>query len=214
MTYLEVVNKVLLRLREKEVQSVSSTPYSLLIGDLVNDVKDEIESAWNWNALRTTFRVNTTANIINYALLEAVHGSRLLNAWNDTAKIELKQMSTHDAEEKFLTSRTPGTPDSFNFNGADRYGNLLVDVWPIPDGVHALTFNMIVPQGTLTSDTEDIKIPIRPLIEGSVARAIRERGEDGGLEPTYAEMRYERSLADALAHDAALHPDEVDWYAE
>jgi hypothetical protein len=52
MTYLDLVNNVLRRLRETEVASVQSTAYSKLIGDIVNDAKDLVENSWDWSALR------------------------------------------------------------------------------------------------------------------------------------------------------------------
>ena len=39
MTYLQLVNSVLRRLRENEVDTVAETSYSALIGDFVNDAK-------------------------------------------------------------------------------------------------------------------------------------------------------------------------------
>ena len=47
-TYLDVVNNVLRRLREPTVQSVDDTPYSSMIGVLVNDAKREVEDATEW----------------------------------------------------------------------------------------------------------------------------------------------------------------------
>ena len=42
MTYLELVNDVLTRLRETNVSTVSETNYSALIGKFVNDAKRQI----------------------------------------------------------------------------------------------------------------------------------------------------------------------------
>jgi len=53
MTYLELVNNVLRRLRETEVTTVQSTAYSKLIGDIVNDAKRLVEDAWDWKVLNT-----------------------------------------------------------------------------------------------------------------------------------------------------------------
>ena len=39
MTYLNLVNSVLRRLREDEVTSVSNTTYGAMVGDFVNDAK-------------------------------------------------------------------------------------------------------------------------------------------------------------------------------
>ena len=51
MTYLELVNDVLIRLREAEVETVSQTDYSKLIGKFVNDAKRQVEDAYSWNVL-------------------------------------------------------------------------------------------------------------------------------------------------------------------
>ena len=47
MTYLEIVNRVLRRLREQQVDSLTANSYSTLIADLVNEVKRDIENSWN-----------------------------------------------------------------------------------------------------------------------------------------------------------------------
>ena len=46
MTYLEMVNDVLVRLREPVVTTVSETTYSALIGKFVNDAKRQIEDTF------------------------------------------------------------------------------------------------------------------------------------------------------------------------
>ena len=46
MTYLDLVNNVLRRLRETEVSTVAANSYSKLVGDLINDAKDLVENAW------------------------------------------------------------------------------------------------------------------------------------------------------------------------
>ena len=209
-----MVNIVLRRMREREVNTVDSTAYSKLIGDLVNDVKSEVESTWNWDSLRNTATISTIPSLLNYVLEDVIQGSRLVNAWNDTDKRQLSQMSTRLAEERFLTQRNPSNPLFFSFNGTNDSGFLQVDVWPIPNAVYSLTFNFIVPQNELTLNEEVIRVPWRPIVEGTVSRAIQERGEDGGTTFEAAMNRYERALSDAIAFDASLHPDETIWYVE
>ena len=68
MTYLEIVNNILRRLRERTVSTVNETVYSTLIGVLVNDAKSEVENAWNWSALRNTLTLTTSSGIFNYEL--------------------------------------------------------------------------------------------------------------------------------------------------
>lgn len=209
-----MVNIVLRRMREREVNTVDSTAYSKLIGDLINDVKSEVESTWNWDSLRNTATISTIPSLLNYVLEDVIQGSRLVNAWNDTDKRQLSQMSTRLAEERFLTQRNPSNPLFFSFNGTNDSGFLQVDVWPIPNAVYSLTFNFIVPQNELTLNEEVIRVPWRPIVEGTVSRAIQERGEDGGTTFEAAMNRYERALSDAIAFDASLHPDETIWYVE
>ena len=45
MTYLQLVNSVLRRLREDEVDTVDQNSYSKLIGEYVNDAKRAVEDA-------------------------------------------------------------------------------------------------------------------------------------------------------------------------
>ena len=61
MTYLEMVNDVLARLRETSVSTVNQTPYSTLIGKFVNDSKRQIEDAYKWNVLATSITLTTSA---------------------------------------------------------------------------------------------------------------------------------------------------------
>jgi len=65
-TYLQLVNDVLVRLREAQVSSVAQTSYSALIGALVNDAKREVEDAWQWSALLDYLTFNCIANITSY----------------------------------------------------------------------------------------------------------------------------------------------------
>ena len=68
MTYLELVNDVLVRLRESTVTTVGETTYSSLIGKFVNDAKRQIEDSFNWNVLSTTVTITTVANTSSYSI--------------------------------------------------------------------------------------------------------------------------------------------------
>ena len=46
MTYLNLVNNVLRRLREDVVTTVTNNTYSTMVGDFVNDAKELVETAW------------------------------------------------------------------------------------------------------------------------------------------------------------------------
>src|SRR5688500_6188504 len=61
MTFLQAINKVLIGLREAQVADVDALPYTVLIGQLVNEAKTDIEDLGPWQALRTTVNKNTVA---------------------------------------------------------------------------------------------------------------------------------------------------------
>ena len=84
MTYLELINDVLVRLREKEVTSVTADSYTKLIGKYVNDIKTQVENAYNWNALTNTITVATEANVYNYVLTGAGQQFKVMDVINDT----------------------------------------------------------------------------------------------------------------------------------
>lgn len=65
-TYLQLVNDVLVRLRESQISTVSQTPYSTLIGALVNDAKREVEDSWQWSHLLDYLTWNCISGISSY----------------------------------------------------------------------------------------------------------------------------------------------------
>lgn len=65
-TYLQLVNDVLVRLRESAVTTVTQTSYSTLIGALVNDAKKEVEDAWQWSQLLDYLTFSTITGITSY----------------------------------------------------------------------------------------------------------------------------------------------------
>ena len=211
MTYLEIVNKVLRRLREPTVASVSENSYSALIGELVNVSKREIEDSWNWAALRTTLTATTAPDLFNYVLRGAGTRFRVLEIINDTDNFFMQPRDGKWFESNLLmVPVTKGSPLYYNFNGVTTYGDTQVDVFPVPNGVYTLRFNVVMPQDDLTTDTEVVQIPYQLPSEGVLARAIAERGEDGGNQDQ--EMRYRNMLADLISIENGHRVEETTWY--
>ena len=211
MTYLEIVNKVLIRLRENEVTSVQDSPYSKLIGEFVNVVKREVEDTYNWSALRTTIVATTVPEVYSYTLVGSTTRSKVFDVFNNTGDYALKYQTTTWFDKAFLTGNADnGEPQYWNFNGVSDNGDQIVDLFPIPDGAYDVRFNIYAPQVDLVEDTDVIKIPYQLIIEGVLARAISERGDDGGY--TEQEGRYNRILSDYIAIESANRPDETIWY--
>lgn len=214
MTYLQLINEVLARLREKEVTSVTADSYTKLIGKYVNDIKTQAENAYNWNALTHTLTVNTVANTYNYVLTDVGTQFKVMDVINDTGNWVLKYATTEQMNRWFLVDDAQkGSPQYYNFNGTQN-GDVLVDLYPVPNAVQAVRFNLFVPQAKLTNNSDVLLIPAEPIILGAYAKAIVERGEDAGMQSSEAWQLYRSALADAIAIESGQFPNELTWYAE
>lgn len=216
MTYLELVNEVLKRLREDEVTSVGDTNYSKLIGAYVNDAKMDVENAYSWNALSDTLTVNTVTGIFNYALVGSGQRFEVIDVWNNNSgkKYFLKK-SPVSRMTYLLLGQNPdrNSPTEFCFNGEDTNGDTQVDLYPIPDGAYQLFFNICKPQAELTADNTRILVPSLPVIMGAYAKALAERGEDAGIGSADAMAMYNKTLGDAIAIESNRYVEESNWSA-
>jgi hypothetical protein len=212
MNYIQLVNAVLRRLRETEVSSVSDNAYSKLIGDFVNDAKRNVEDAYNWNSLSDTLTAVTADGIFNYVLVGSGQRFRVIDVLNDTSDIEVLGASTRWMNQQFLLNPThKGTPSYYNFNGVDSNGDTQVDLFPIPNGVYNVRFNVILPQPLLSADADLLLVPYEPVIFLAYAKALAERGEDGGLPSSEAYGLYKTSLADAISLESGRYGEESAW---
>lgn len=213
-TYLETVNNVLRRLREPTVASVNETNYSAMIGVLVNDAKREVEDALDWNSLSSTITVNTVSDIFNYTLTGAGTRFRVIDILNDTSNVVVRQVPANWMNKQFLLSTpTSDTPIYYSFNGVDNNDDTQVDLYPVPDGVYTLRFNLIIPQAELSSDNTRILVPAHLIAMLAYAKAIAERGEDGGNLSSEAYALYKNALANEVAIERNRYEDEMSWVA-
>jgi hypothetical protein len=212
-TYLELVNETLVRLREPEVTAVTDNAYSKLIGRFINDAKRQVEDAYTWNALSETLTVTTSANLFNYVLTGIGQRFKVIDVINSQSDWFLNYETTRKMDELFLNSGTVlvGAPDRYNFNGVDNNGDTQVDLYPIPDGVYDIYFNVIKPQAEFTAASTQIKVPSEPVIFLAYAKALNERGEDNGLNSVEAYDLYRQSLSDHIAAEANRYPEELIW---
>jgi hypothetical protein len=213
MTYLDLVNNVLRRMREDEVSSVTSTTYSKMVGDFVNDAKKIVEDSWDWSALRNTLTVETSEGVFNYVLTGSQNKVKVLDVINDTSNVFMRYNTQHWFNDKYLNHNPPsGSPEYYTYNGVSSKGDTQVDIYPKPDGVYTIRFNCILRNAELSADTDTLAIPSQPVIHLAVALLARERGETGGTSaPEYFGIA-DKYLSDAIALDAQKHPEEVIWY--
>jgi hypothetical protein len=214
MQYIQLVNSVLRRLRETEVSSVADNSYSKMIGEFVNDAKRQVEDSYSWNALSDTLSAVTATDIFNYVLVGSGQRFRIIDVINDTDDFFLKYQTTNEMNRLFLmTSSEKGSPRYYNFNGVNANGDTQVDLYPIPNGVYNVRFNIIKPQLPLDTDASRLLVPHEPVIFNACARAFAERGEDGGIASNEMYALYNQSLADAIAIESSRYLEESEWMA-
>ena len=210
MTYIEIVNSVLVRLREEKVDTVEENEYSSLIGQLVNVAKRDVENSYNWEALRNTIHLITAVDTFHYELLNTTTDARTIDAYNYTNKNWLNTKTSEWMDKMFAPADVPtGSPQAYAWNGVTDTGNLEVDLYPIPDKIEKLRFNMTVPQKDLVLDGDKLYVSSMLVIENTLARAIEERGEDGGS--SNQQQRYQSLLADAISMESSRKPMETIW---
>ena len=210
MTYLNIMNNVLRRLREEEVTSVNNSTYSKMVGDFINDAKSIVEQANDWSGLRKTLVIPTTASDNLYTLADSANLVKVMSVINDTQNCFMEYQTKDWFNDKlYISDPVEGAPKYYTFNGLDSNGDTQVLVNPTPDGVYSLRFNVVQRQDELTSDSDTLLIPAQPVIHYAVALLARERGETGGTSTVEYFGIADKYLSDAIAIDAAKHPEEM-----
>src|SRR3972149_7751985 len=205
-TALSVVNSVLRRLRESTVTDFTET-YTGLILDLVNETKRECEDAWRWTSLCQTLTLNTISGTQDYVLTGSSNRWQFTDRENrifdSTNKSYIYPLSADLMEEyKWTTTTTNGQPTNYSIRGISGQDSK-ISLWPIPDGAYVLKIPVYLPQEDLVSTNTTIIIPDLPIILGTWARAISERGEDQGFKTIDQYILYQNSLSYHIALDAA-----------
>jgi len=214
MTFLELVNDVLIRLREPTVTTVTLNSYSTLIGRFVNDAKRQIEDAFSWNVLGQTVTVSTVAATYVYSLTGAGQKFQVQDVINVTSNVGMQNISFVEMNRyQNLVPTTNGIPQYYAFDGVDGNGDTKVVLYPRPDGVFSIPFSLTVPQATLSADATSVLVPDFLVVQNAYARALVERGEDGGLNSSEAYQLYRGMLADQIALEGTRYPENQEFIA-
>lgn len=210
MTFLNLMNNVLRRLREEEVSSVTESTFAKMTGDFINDAKHIVEESNDWSALRSTISISTTASDNTYSLTGVGNNVKVMSVINDTQNCFMEYQSKDWFNDAlYISSAVEGAPKYFTYNGLDASGDTQVLVGPTPDGVYNLRFDVIKRQATLSSNSDSLLVPSQPVIHLAIALLARERGETGGTSASEYFGIADKFLSDAIAIDAAKHPEEM-----
>ena len=217
ITFLESINRVRVKLRAGRLSTLSNADeYTQLLAAFVNEAKEEVEDAWAWNTLQTRVSLTMVAGTDTYSLTGAGESFELYDVWNYTQDYYLPgPYSSKFVNEQELIGSLSGGISYFDFAGNDANGDPELRFIPAPASSGDIIYVYgYAKQGYLdiTSDANtNIIVPWRPVVFGAYARAVSERGEDGGIGFAEADMAFRMALADAIAYDAARMHKATDW---
>lgn len=212
MTYLQLVNGVLRRLREDAVTSITDTAYSTMVGDYVNDAKRIVEDAWTWSAHRTTIDLNTVASTSLYSLTDTGNNLIINFVSIPAENLFLVQRSPQWITREQFNSTVEGTPSAYVVRGVDSNGDAQIEFSATPDAVYAVEIDAFVRQDDLSDDADVLQIPYQPVLNLALAMLARERGEVGGQTSTDLFKIAHQSMGDAISLDNAKWDEQLDWY--
>ena len=219
MTFRGLINEVLIRLREDTISSdwsgdindsTTVSAYQKVIGALVNDSKRHVEERHDWLNLRETVDIATVNGTKNYNLSSGQE-IKIMDAINNTTGMHLRQVGRTYINTVTYPSQNTGEPLYYGFNGSDSSNNLKVDLSPVPTEAHTISFDIIKYQDELATASTVIKVPEKPVILGAWARAIAERGEDGGTQSSIMAIEASEALKQAIILDSGNTKYETDW---
>ena len=224
-TQLQIVNKILLRLRETtNLTSTTNNDYAALIQAFINEAKEDLEDIWFWSVnekeVDTTVLADGTRT---YDLTDTTDRSFLIRTIDDRMPMAFditadSEMQLRDIPLKALRkwrSTFKGTvpdiakPALFAIKpDADGRGYTL-ELTQGATGARTWRTYWYAPQAALatdgTSDATEILLPERPIYLKALWYAANERGEEMGEPGSVLEIAAQNAAQAAVELDTQVH---------
>lgn len=229
-TALQIVNRVLRKLREDEVTDIESSAYSKLIFDFVNDSKEEVEDAWTWSSLTKPVTFTSVIGVLSYDLSDGSvvptsgqttneRSILLYDQWlrpmafdvTNGTESQLYELETLRREREISLAVYQSTQQPSVFSLDSNGDGFLVLFSESPSQARNYKFYFKTPQDELTANADTLLIPWRPVYLGALFAAYSERGEEIGEPGSVAEMNYKNSLANYISLDAKKDPSKTQF---
>lgn len=219
-TFLQIVNDVMVALRQDAVTSVNENTLSRLVTLYVNQYKEKVEDACMWRALRhrETLDFGTTAlsaavtNSNERTRLYKIPGKRprLYDVTNYVADNTQPKDKVWDIDIDRLyeiqESRVQMSYDSASFfaldvntaaTGVDLHRDTKTNT------ARKVQIEVWTPQAAMDNDSQDtvIKVPTLPIVYGATFQATQERGEELGIDGNEYKNLYIQTLRDAVGKE-------------
>jgi hypothetical protein len=223
VTVKQLLNRVLVNLGEDEVADATtelSRTYDKLILNLLNTIKEEVEDAHNWRALRVTNTVAVLAAATSTAVAWANDRSRMVRVQNEHFGGEVPlafditdaanpiRLTEIDIAEYIYRNTTDPNSSSTSYPTYFAIDNAAGDdvqllLWPIPATPRTIQLTMVVPPDRYVYDalTDVVAVPAAPIEMGTTWYAMEERGEELGINMLFSEQRYQNVLNAHISRD-------------
>lgn len=213
MTYLQLVNAVLKRLRQPVVLDLNAS-YSQLIGELVNQAKREVENAFRWSALQTQLSVSVVASTAEYSLTGFGDRYSIVSVLDDTNDYAIRQVTFWKLKRWEAFVGDTGTPHWWALGSPDANSDPTIRLYPTPDSSITLQVQAYVPQADLSDEADILLVPQWPVVLLALALAKDERGEDAGTDQQTVRSRAQAALNEEIARESGnqLQGMTNDWY--
>ena len=227
-TYLQVVQNVLLNLRESPITDLSAT-YSQLVGEFVNQAKEKVEAAWRWKGLGTSLTFTTATNQFSYTLAgtasPVVASNTGLFPLDERAEILTDQEGNQQvfdittaasgglirlrresrerelALNTYLANQSPVQPNGFSYSYEN--GTPFFNLVGAPIGGRLMLLRMKIPQTQFSTGTEVFLTPWRPVVSYATFLAMEERGEELSEKSSLYLDRHNQELERSIEMDLA-----------
>jgi len=229
-----MMNSVLTTIGSTTIPATNTTitdTYQLQVATFLNQIREEVEDAWNWRSLWVTYNINYLQNNTTQAIVDSVTGA-VPNTRSRTLRMRDKRVGKEVAlcfdvttfgipfplEEMskasilYFNTVLNQTPVQYSTgfavdNTTGDQMNLMVYPPASANRVIQLTLCTPVPRidptvaGTAGGLDTLITVPTQPIEYGTIWYALQERGEELGTSTVFTEERYRTALDDAIARD-------------
>jgi len=201
MNALQLVNAVLVKLRQSEVVGLASLDaYGKDVLQALNDVQNELYQEKKWAFLKKKQEITQATGTQSYPM-ETDFGRKILVYRNDPSYYELDHVSDDEWIEETYGRADQGTPYIYRFFGLDASKKLLLWLFYAPDASFngkKLYVDYMTKITPLAADAETSPFDEGILIQGAFCKI---KTNDGDLSPRDLQD-YERARAGYIAADA------------
>jgi len=229
MTLLELVNRVMRRLREDQVGDFSAE-YTKLVVELISDIHQEILDIHDWSSMDVDTETALVAGQREYAVANTTAESMYRGIVGTKSFIDATSPQGQNVivvhkdaiEDMYQQNRdqTQAQPLYVAYYPDFEAGVTNMVVWPTPDTNDVYVRQRFhVPETTVDTSTSisyEFKCPLAPLRLGALYIALNERGEELGEPGGLVEKRYYAALSAAKEADVKSREDgnEYEFYRE